>query len=635
MDNTPQNLTAKLDRLLPYVQRPGRYTGGELNQVKKDWSQIETKVCLVFPDIYDLGMSNYGLAIFYDILNKRNDTLAERVYSPWTDMEENLRREKLPLFSLESKISLDQFDIIAITLPYETLYTNALNILDLGNIPIFSNERGESHPLVIAGGHAMLNPEPMHAFIDAIVIGEGEEVINEIVDTYQIWKKSEKSRDDLLNQLAKISGVYVPSLYSVEYNNDNTISKISTQSEIASYPITKRIVSKLPPPVTDLIVPYIDTVHNRIPIEIMRGCTRGCRFCQAGFVTRPVRERPVDEIIAAIEETVNKTGYEEVGLLSLSSSDYTNILELVKQIGEKFGKSSLSVSLPSLRIESFSVDLMDSLQDTRRSGFTLAPEAASERMRGIINKPVNSDQLLETVKEIYSRGWKNIKLYFMIGHPEETLEDVQAIADLCKAILKEGSKAIGRKSKLSVSVGTFIPKPHTPFQWAACDTEEQITNKQDLLRKELRSPGMKFNWSGIKETMFEVVLSRGDRRLSSVIFKAWEKGAKFDAWHEHFNWDIWSEAFTEENLDLDFYTTRKRSFEETLPWAHISTAVKPEFLKEEFTKATQGITTDDCREKCYVCGILPEFKDERKANPGESWKCPEVGKKSTIVKGVK
>lgn len=633
MDKSPHQIKSILERILPYVQRPGRYTGGELNQVVKDWEAIKTKVCLVFPDIYDLGMSNYGLAIFYDILNKRKDTLAERAFSPWEDMEIQMRKAELPLYSLESKTSLDQFDIIAITLPYETLYTNALNILDLSNIPLFSEERDINHPLIIAGGHGMLNPEPMHAFLDAVVIGEGEDVINEIVDVYQVWKSSGENRDNLLVELSKLWGVYVPSLYSTEYNPDGTVLKISPLVDGSTYPIKKRIVAKLPPPVTDLIVPYIDTVHNRIPIEIMRGCTRGCRFCQAGFVTRPVRERPVSEIIDAIEQAVSKTGYEEVGLMSLSSSDYSHVLELVKAVSEKFGDSSLSISLPSLRIDSFSVDLMDALSDTRRSGFTLAPEAASERMRKIINKPVDTEQLLNTAKEIYSRGWTNIKLYFMIGHPEETLEDVQAIADLCKAVLNEGNKAIGRKSKVTAGVSTFIPKPHTPFQWASCDTPENIKAKQDLLRKELRVPGIKLNWSDSNETLFEVALSRGDRHLSNVIFNAWKNGAKFDAWHEHFNWELWLDAFEQADLDPNFYTLRPRSISEVFPWDHISTAVKPSFLLKEFKSASEGETKEDCREQCYACGILPEFNQIRRDNPGDHWKCPDVApkKKAKVV----
>ncbi len=403
MDYSPQRIEKELDRILPRVQRPGRYTGGELNQVVKDWTTTETKVALAFPDIYDLGMSNYGLAILYDIINQRPDALAERTFLPWTDMEDIMREEDLPLYSLETKHAIKAFDILGVSIPYETLYTNTLNLLDLSGIPMFSNERGIEDPLVIAGGHAMMNPEPMHAFLDAIVIGEGEEVIVEIVETYQAWKKTGESRRALLEQLAKIWGVYVPRLYQAHYDEGGNFSHMEKFHPNVSLPIIKRIVARLPKPTTDLIVPYIDTVHNRIPVEIMRGCTRGCRFCQAGMITRPVRERPVDEILAAIEEAMDKTGFEEVGLLSLSSSDYSHVLELVSAVSERFGERALSISLPSLRIESFSVDLMDALKETRRSGFTLAPEAATERMREIINKPVKTDQLLETAREIYSR----------------------------------------------------------------------------------------------------------------------------------------------------------------------------------------------------------------------------------------
>jgi radical SAM family uncharacterized protein len=614
----------KLDIFLPRVQRPGRYTGGELNQVVKDWEEIETRIALAFPDIYDLGMSNYGLAIFYDMINQQPGLLAERTFLPWTDMEEIMRQEEIPLYSLETKHPIRDFDILGVSIPYETLYTNTLNLLDLSGIPMFSSQRTEEHPLVIAGGHAMMNPEPMHTFLDAVVIGEGEEVFLEIIGTYQEWKTTGQPRQTLLEELSKIWGVYVPQLYTAHYDDSGLFSYIERLHPDVSLPVIKRIMGKLPPPTTNLVVPYIDTVHNRIPIEIMRGCTRGCRFCQAGMITRPVRERQVDEILDAIETAMQKTGFEEVGLLSLSSSDYSQVLDLVTKVGERFGERALSISLPSLRIESFSVELMDALKDTRRSGFTLAPEAATERMRQIINKPVPTQQLLDTAREIYSRGWTNIKLYFMIGHPEETLEDVLAISDLCKMVLKEGEKVIGRKAKVTAGVSTFVPKPHTPFQWSPTDTPEQIRAKQDLLRRELRGPGLKLNWNGPDETMLEAVLSRGDRRTAEVVYQAWKLGAKFDAWHEHFDYNLWLEAFEIVGLDPDNYTHRERLIDEPFPWDHISSTVKRKFLTEDYLMSKRGETRIDCRQRCYACGILPTFTDLRRENPGKVWMCPEV-----------
>ncbi len=539
----PNNIQAKLNRILPTVQKPGRYTGGELNQVVKDWDAVQTHVALALPDIYDLGISNLGMAVLYDILNQREDVLAERVYSPWTDMEIAMRCANLPLYTLESKHALADFDLIGISLPYESLFTNALNLLDLGHIPLFSAARTSEHPLVIAGGHATYNPEPMHAFIDAFVIGEGEEVIQEIIDDLQAAKQQNLSRQALLHNLSQIWGVYVPSLYEPHYNDDGTFAKIQKLDNDAPLPVQKRLVPKLPPPLTKFIVPYIDTVHNRAPIEIMRGCTRGCRFCHAGMVNRPVRERPVEEVLQAIEDTIQYTGYEEIGLLSLSSSDYTHAVELVEKVNERFSKKNLKVSLPSLRIESVSVDLMDALKNNRSGGFTLAPEAASERMREIINKPVSSDQLLTTAHEIFSRGWTTIKLYFMIGHPSETLEDVQAIVDLCKAVLKVGLDTIGKRAQVNAGVSTFIPKPHTPFQWVPCDSIEQIITKQKKKKKELRGRGLKLNWNNPQETQFESWLSRGDRRMADVVYHAWQQGAKFDAWSEHFNFEAWMAAF--------------------------------------------------------------------------------------------
>lgn len=627
----PETIISRLERILPSVEKPGRYTGGELNQIVKDWEKIEVRVALVFPDIYDIGMSNLGLAILYDLINQRADALAERVYSPWIDMENALRQYGVPLYSLESKHALAEFDIIGFTLPYETLYTNALNALDLGEVPLFSTERDKDDPLVIAGGHATYNPEPMHAFIDAFVIGEGEDVIQEIIDVQRSWKAAGSPRQDLLRSLAKIWGVYVPSLYDVRYEEDGTLAGIDPVDSEAPLPVVKRIVSKLPPPPTNFIVPYIDTIHNRVPVEIMRGCTRGCRFCQAGMVTRPVRERPVEEVVSAIEKALEQTGFEEVGLLSLSSSDYTHILELVQAVSGRFSDRHLSISLPSLRIESFSVDLMDALEQTRRSGFTLAPEAATERMREIINKPVSTQQLLETAREIYSRGYPTIKLYFMIGHPSETLEDVQAIADLCAAVLAEGRKVIGKRAQVNAGVSTFVPKPHTPFQWTPCDTREQILAKQELLKRALRRPGLKLSWNPPEDTLLEAWLSRGDRRLAEVVYQAWKRGAKFDAWNEHFRYDLWMEAFSATGLDPAFYTHRHRPIDEIFPWEHISTTVRKKFLAEDYLWSQQGKTRIDCRERCFACGILPTFADLRRMNPGEVWQCPEVKSKRIPV----
>ncbi len=626
---TPAEIETFLERALFNVQKPARYTGGEINQVVKDWDRVQTHVALIFPDLYDLGMSNLGMAILYNLLNQRPDALAERAYAPAGDMEAVLRAASIPLYSLETRHPLANFDILGFSLPYETLYTNALNILDLANVPLFSSERTSKHPLVIAGGHATYNPEPMHAFIDAFVIGEGEEVIHEIVETHQAWKRSGAARQELLVALAQIWGVYVPALYKAHYEPDGTFSHLEKHTGAAPLPVVKRIVAKLPPPPTRFIVPYIDTVHNRIPVEIMRGCTRGCRFCHAGMIMRPVRERPVPEVLEAIEAALRHTGYEEVGLLSLSSSDYTHILELVNAVGQRFAGKNLSVSLPSLRIESFSVDLMDALKDSRRSGFTLAPEAATERMREIINKPVSTEQLLETARAIYARGWHTLKLYFMIGHPSETIEDVQAIVDLCKTVLAEGRKVVGKRAQVTAGVSTFIPKPHTPFQWAPCDTLEQIEAKQTLLKQRLRGPGLKLNWNSPQDTMLEAWLSRGDRRMAEVIYQAWKRGAKFDAWKEYFHYDTWLEAFRVVDLDPAFYTHRPRPIDETFPWEHISTTVRKKFLAEDYLWSQQGKTRADCRERCFACGILPTFADLRRANPGDVWQCPEV--KSKVI----
>jgi len=621
-------LERKLNRVLPTVQKPGRYTGGEFNQVLKDWDATRLHAVLAFPDIYDLGMSNLGITILLDILNRQDDMLAERVFAPWSDMETAMRANDIPLYALESKRPLAEFDLLGFSLPYETIYTNALNMLDLARIPLRSVDRGNADPVVVAGGHATFNPEPMAPFFDAFVIGEGEDAILEVAEAVRDWKGSSRPREELLIELAGIPGIYVPALYAAAYNTDGTLATLQPTTPQVPERILKRIVGTLPPPPQQLLVPFVDVTHNRVPIEIMRGCTRGCRFCHAGMINRPVRERPVEEILTSIERLLDQTGYEEVGLLSLSSSDYSHILELVKGVNERFAGRHVNISLPSLRIESFSVELMDLLkQNSNRGGFTLAPEAATERMRAIINKPVSTEQLLETAREIYSRGWHTIKLYFMIGHPDETLEDVQAIADLCKAVLREGQEQIGKRASVLAGVGTFIPKPHTPFQWVPADMPEMITAKQDLLRRELRGKGLKFNWTSPDETMLEALLSRGDRRLSEVIFRAWERGAKFDAWREHFSAENWLAACEEVGLDPEFYVHRERGEEERLPWDHIDIGVRKKFLLEDYRMSKAGEIRPDCRSHCYACGILPKFNQLRRENPGPAWSCPDVPQK--------
>jgi radical SAM family uncharacterized protein len=628
---SPKQIESKLDRILLKVQKPGRYVGGELNSVVKDWDAVSTRVAFIFPDIYDIGVSNVGLKILYDQVNQREDALAERAYAPWLDMEALMREHDIPLYTLESKRPLVCFDIIGVSLPYETLYTNTLNVLDLAGIPVRSEERDETHPLIIAGGHSTMNPEPMHAFIDAFVIGEGEEVIHDIIEAVKKWKVKSRDplstfqREHLLHELAKIQGVYVPRFYESYYLGDGTVSHIEPTVPDVPKVVTKRIVPVLPPPPTKFIVPNIDIVHNRVSVEIMRGCTRGCRFCHAGMITRPVRERTVEEVLQAAEESIKNTGFEELALLSLSSSDYTNVLELVTKVGEKFGGKHLKIGLPSLRIESVSIDLMEKLKDSRSGGFTLAPEAATERMRRIINKFIPDEEIINTTREIYRRGWTTIKLYFMVGHPSETLEDVQAIADLCKKVIAEGRKVIGMKAKLNAGVSTFVPKSQTPFQWVSCDTPEQIKAKQDLLRRELgRDRNIKLSLTKAEDSFLEAWLSRGDRRMAEVVYSAWKNGSKFDAWGEGQRYDAWMAAFEEHGLDPLFYTHRQRRTDEVFPWEHITAAVRKNFLFQDFRASLEGEIRVDCRLNCFACGILPTFANMRRENPGDVWKCPDV-----------
>ncbi|MDZ4671700.1 MAG: TIGR03960 family B12-binding radical SAM protein [Phototrophicales bacterium] len=619
---TPEQIENKLSRILLKVEKPGRYVGGEYNSIVKNWDDIDFKVALAFPDIYDLGMSNLGIMLLYEQVNNHPDMLAERVFSVWEDMEAHMRGATIPLFSLETKHPIREFDLLGISLPYEQLFTNVLTLIDLAGMPIRSVDRDESYPFIIAGGHACFNPEPMADFIDAFVIGEGEEIILEVAETLKNMRGA--SRYDQLESIAKIQGMYVPLFYDVTYNPDGTIAAIMPNNPIAPKRVLKRIVPTLPKPFTNFLVPNIDTVHNRAPIEIMRGCTRGCRFCHAGMITRPVRERPVSEVMDAIEAIIHATGFEEISLLSLSSSDYAYVHELADAVHGKYAGSGLSLSLPSLRIESTSTDLLDKLGDTRRHGFTFAPEAATERMRNMINKYVPDEQVLQTARDVYSRGWRTIKFYFMIGHPNETLEDVQAIVDLCKAVLKEGRKLLGAKATVNVGVSTFIPKPHTPFQWVPQDSHEQVDAKLRLLKSQLREGGLHLRWNAFEDSDFEGWLSRGDRRLGAVIERAWRMGCRFDAWMDKHHHPVWLQAFADEGLDPSFYTTRERDITEVFAWDHIDAAVHKKFLVEDYLMSIKGETRVDCRDQCFACGILPKFKDIRSQTEATDWECPPV-----------
>jgi len=586
------------------VTRPARYTGGEWNSIVKDWDKADIKFALSYPDVYELGMSNMALPILYELLNSKPDVLAERVFAPWLDMEAILRVRGIPLVSLESKHPLKDFDIIGFSLGYELTYTNVLNMLYLAQIPVLASERTDSHPIVIAGGSCVLNPEPMADFIDFFVIGDGEEVLPELLDNFRDWKGKGAPKKELLRQVVNIPGIYVPSLYQVEYQPDGLFKGIIPTIPQAKPSIKRRIVSKLPPPVTKPVVPYIEVIHDRGAIEIQRGCSRGCRFCQAGIIYRPVRERLQEEILQGIGEIITNCGYNEVSLVSLCTNDYPDIDKLVANLIHRYQEHNLTLSLPSLRTDSSSVRLVDSLPSRRKTGLTFAPEAGSQRLQRSINKYIPEDEILQTAAAAFAKGWSSLKLYFMLGLPTETLDDVQEIVQLVDKICSLGRKAKGQRPQLRVSVSTFVPKPHTPFQWVAQASQPELDAKHELLKQGLRRTRSRLSWPDPKVSLLEAVLSRGDRRLGKVIYRAWQLGSTFDAWDEHFNYENWLRAFAESGLEPAFYARRERSLDEPLPWTHIDVGVTTAFLKQEYQRALDNRETPDCRsEACNACGL--------------------------------
>lgn len=602
-----------LERILREVEKPGRYTGGEWNSIAKDWDSTPVKVVLAYPDTYEIGMSNLGLMILYDILNRQPDILCERVYTPWVDMEERLRRFRVPLFSLETRHALADFDIIGISLPYELNYTNALTILSLGGLAPLAAERRPEDPLVIAGGSGAYNPEPMSAFFDLFVIGEGEEVLLELVRLYADWKRSgrlgnaagrgQQPKAEFLRRAARIGGIYVPSLYEAEYAADGRMRAIRPLAPDAPARIVKRVVPTLPPPPTRPVVPYIQAVHDRAMLEIQRGCTQGCRFCQASTIYRPVRERAVDEIIRAADEMLSATGHEEISLVSLSSNDHSRIGDIVRALAERYGPLGVSISLPSLRADAFSVRLAEMVQTTRKTGLTFAPEAGSQRLRDAINKKVSEEALLRTAEAAFGTGWNRIKLYFMVGQPTETDEDVAAIVDLVKKVVAVGRRHRGGRAEVSVSAATFVPKPHTPFQWEALVDDATLRRRLDILQRGLRIKGVRFSWHDPGTTLLEAALSRGDRRVSDVIYRAWQLGARFDAWGDGYRPEAWEQAWRECGLSPEFYGRRPRDKDEVLPWDHIDIGVRKTFLRREAERCRAALPTPDCREGCVGCGV--------------------------------
>lgn len=589
------------NEILPKVTKPLRYVGNEHNSVKKNWEEVKLRFLFAFPDLYEVGMSHLGLRILYHLVNEKSEYLMERVFAPWTDLEAILRQENIPLFSLESWRPLTDFDCIGFTLQYEMSYTNILNMLDLGKIPLKTKERDETYPLIIAGGPCAGNPEPLAEFIDVFVIGEGEEVILEMLDViarhHEVFGKN-KEKNKLLDTLASLEGLYVPSLHQIMHKEKRIVKRVVKDLDESYFPLKP-------------IVPYMEIVHDRIMLELFRGCTRGCRFCQAGMIYRPVRERSGDVLKEQARQLVKNTGYNEISLTSLSTSDYSGIAELTKSLLDAYEKQQIGLSLPSLRLDSFSVDLAQQVQRVRKTGLTFAPEAGTQRLRDVINKNVTEENLLEVVEAAFYAGWTHLKLYFMIGLPTETMEDIEGIAELAYRVLRRGveinkEKKRSKQPKITVSVSSFVPKAHTPFQWQAQDSIELLMEKQQYLKKRLKDKRISYNYHEAKLSFLEAVFARGGSELSDVLLAAWKEGCKFDSWTEHFCFDKWLKAFAEAGVDPMKIANEPGDIDTVLPWEHIDYGVSKRYLWEEREKAYGMKTTSDCRyEKCWDCGVCP------------------------------
>lgn len=597
-----------LNSILPFVTRPLRYLGNELNSLHKDHSQVDISVVLAYPDTYEIGQSHLGLKILYEVLNQQPEVVAERVYMPWFDAEQIMREKGLPLFSLESATPISEFDILGFSLQYEMTYTNLLTMLELAQIPLRSSEREAIHPLVIAGGPCAANPEPLAEFIDFFCLGEGEELILDVVKVYHQCQG--EPREKLLSRFARVPGIYVPSLYEVTYHPDGTIRSFKPKDNQVPERVRKQTITDLDSAIYPVkqIVPYEETVHDRAVLEIFRGCTQGCRFCQAGMIYRPVRERSLAKLCQQALVVIDQTGYEEISLLALSINDYTWIKELVFWLITSFKDRGVSTSLPSLRVDSKIKTLAEQIKEIRKTGLTIAPEAGTERLRRVINKKIKEEELFETVKGAYQLGWRLIKLYFMIGLPTETEEDLEGICNIARRVKKEGGK------DLKINVSCFVPKPHTPFQWVEQITLSEAEARLEYFKSNLNGRGLRLSWHDPKLSLLEAVLARGDRRLGQVLLRAQAGGARFDSWPDQLKFEVWEKAFTEANLDPCFYANRSRSRDEILPWNHIDMGVEKKFLWSEYEQATAGAFTPDCRDgecrRCGVCGddLKPEVQ---------------------------